>query len=287
MKRFLDFKTNVENYEDVSVTIKTIEQIAASQIHRFKNDVANLEDYISNIKRGLARLTIFYEAKSYPLLLKRNSGDKLLIVITSNKGLVGGLYHDIISKAVESQHLYTSIYVVGERGKQYLQEENIVVSQPYFELSDIPDPTEIKTITDHLFTAFTTKSIQTIDILYPSFLSLGEQSTTISQFLPFNFENDLTEKNNLKPSANDGFPIFESSKQRIFQELLSKYIQSAFYKIIIESKLSEFAARTVSMEHASAKIKHFKSNLEAMYFKERRLITTQKQLESFTAHILR
>lgn len=288
MKRYLDFKNEAENYGDVSVTIKTIEQIAASHIHDFKSLVYNLESYVSNITNVLSRLSLFYSDFNHPYLLRRNTGSKILIVVTSRKGLVGKLYHDIVSTIIDNKLEYDSIYTVGNKGKQYLEEEKITIEDKNFNISSDPDTSEIQDITNYFFSLYSSQPIMEIDVLYPEFISITEQTPKIFKLLPFDFDfKKLSSQKNEDIDQGIGLPLFESSKQELFRYMLEKYIQSIFYKIIIESKLSEFAARTVSMEHASAKIKTFKTKLELDYLKERRIVVTQKQLEIFTAHRLR
>ena len=81
-----------------------------------------------------------------------------------------------------------------------------------------------------------------------------------------------------------GLPIFEPSKKEVFKALTQKYIGMFFRKIVMETKLSELSARTVAMEHASAKTDELIKKISLNYLKERRRAITQKQLESFAVH---
>ena len=81
-----------------------------------------------------------------------------------------------------------------------------------------------------------------------------------------------------------GFPIFEPSKNLIFERLLKKYIKVFFYKTIMEAKLSEFSARVITTEQAANETKEAVRVLKLTYFKERQRNLTQSQIESFVAH---
>ena len=73
-----------------------------------------------------------------------------------------------------------------------------------------------------------------VDILYPQFVSLSQQTPNFVLFLPFEFRIDEGEK------TSEGLPIFEPSKEKIFDNLLEKYIGSFFLKFFLYTKLLKF-----------------------------------------------
>jgi len=107
---------------------------------------------------------------------------------------------------------------------------------------------------------------------------------TLTSFLPFTFSKHLEEQNKALVNKPLGLPIFEPSKKLFFNSLFQKYIEIFFHSIILETKLSEISARTVAMEHASITTENIIQKITAYYLKQRRLIETQKQLESFSIH---
>jgi F-type H+-transporting ATPase subunit gamma len=132
------------------------------------------------------------------------------------------------------------------------------------------------------------KKFSALDILYPGFVALSQQNPVIVPFLPFSFEQRRMNLPAQEPDAGiaAGLPVFEPSKQIIFNLLVEQYIGIYFYEIMMEAKLSELSARTVSMENASGKTVKFITKLHLTYTKERRKSLTQKQLESFTVHTI-
>ncbi len=277
MKNFLYYKNETEKYEDVLETVKTMEKISASSIHSFKQDVAVLNQYSDSIEDLLAHLSLFYEKTDHPLLKKNKGNRHALIVLTGDKGLVGGLWHTIVNFVYENKEKYEDILVVGQKGKSYLEEAAIEIKQLFSQPDDITEES-VNKITDYIFDNFKSGLFTTVDILYPKFVSLAEQTPQLQSFLPFDFKLDLEKK-----EAN-GIPIFDPSKKEIFDPLLQKYIKIFFYKIMMETKLSELSARTIAMEHATTKITEEIKKIKLKFLDEKRKDTTQKQLESFTAH---
>lgn len=278
MKSYITYRTQIQGIQNVSETVKTVEKIAASSVHFLKKEVSNLNIYASTLEKTLTRLSLFYQKKNHPLLQKKVTGEKILVILTSDKGLVGGLWHGVVNTFLESAERYQSIIAIGVKGKNYLKEEDMPVIKSFINLLDIPPKKETEHITDYIFDEFKKGRFSQVDILYPRFISLAEQTPTLVSFIPFNFKLTKEEK------SGDGLPIFEPSRQKIFSKLLQKYIEVFFHKIIMETKLSELSARTVAMEHATTKTVDFIQKLKLDYTKQRRRIITQRQLESFITH---
>ncbi|HHE45941.1 MAG TPA: hypothetical protein ENL05_01165, partial [Candidatus Moranbacteria bacterium] len=178
MKSYLSYKNQIQGFKDVSETIKTEEKIAASLIHFLEQEVFNLNTYADNLKNTLARLSVFYKKNQSPFL-QENYGPKKLIVLTGNKGLTGGLWHRIIATFLENRRQYKSVITIGTKGESYLREEDAPITKYFSNLEDIPEKETIENITQYIFNLFRQKNISKIDILYPRFISLSEQTADI------------------------------------------------------------------------------------------------------------
>jgi F-type H+-transporting ATPase subunit gamma len=274
----MTYKNQIQGVKDVSETVKTVEKIAASSVHFLKQKVSNLNAYATEVEKVLIRLSLFYQKKDHLLLQKKYAGRKTLVILTGDKGLAGGLWHGVINTFLENAKQYQAIIMIGTKGENYLKEEKIPIIKLFTHFFDIPKKEEIEHVTDYIFNEFKKEVFSRVDILYPQFVSLAEQTPNFTQFLPFEFKLTKGKKN------GEGLPIFEPSKQKVFDKLLQKYIEIFFYKIIMETKLSELSARTVAMEHAATKTEELIQKLTLDYTKERRRIVTQRQLESFATH---
>ena len=99
--------------------------------------------------------------------------------------------------------------------------------------------------------------------------------------MPFNFSR---EKQVIGPDKNYGLPIIEPSPREIFGQLLKNFISVFFIEIILEAKLSEFSARTVTAENAVVKSNELTRKITLDMLKAHRMSVTQKQLESSIVH---
>ncbi len=284
MKAYLAYKNEIQGFKDVAETVKTMEKIAASSIHFLKQRVANFDSYAYSVNSVLARLSVFYNKSENPLLEKRKYGRKALVVLTGDKGLVDGLWHEIINEYLENKKSYDDVVFVGEKGTNYAKEENITVKKSFSNPAGQVEESKIDEITAYLFGQFRSETFSKVDILYPHFMSLSEQKPAFISFLPFEFKMEGAD-GKYNP---EGLPIFESSQKDVFDWFLQRYIEIFFHKIATETKLSEFSARTIAMEVANDKTNELIKKLTVDFHKERKKNITQKQLESFAAsNILR
>jgi F-type H+-transporting ATPase subunit gamma len=277
MKTYLVYKGQVQGFEDVLDTVKMVEKVAASSVHFWKQSVINLDVYTGEVRRILTRLASFYRMKEHPFWKKGFSGKRLRVVLTGNKGLVGDLWHRVINSFLAVAKQSQLVVAVGSKGAGYLKEEGVRPLRSFVSADDIFQPKEVEEIAGYLISQFRQGKVSGVDIFYPQFISLAEQEPFLFQFLPL----EVTLSGEERAS---GLPIFEPSKTKIFDKLMQKYLIASFYRIVMETKLSELAARTVAMEQAATKTQSLISKLSLDYAKGRRRIVTQRQLESFTVH---
>lgn len=295
MKNYLSYTTEIEGFKAVEETVRVVEKSAASHIHLLKKKVQSLAEYKNQIQETLDRLSHFYWDIEHPLLKEGSSDKKALLVITGTKGIVGGLYHELISNVITQKDDYDFIWIIGKKGVEYLSEENVETEELFRE--DVSEeeiqPQEITSMSLEFFNRFQSTRLRKVDILYSHFFSLAKQEPHITQFLPFDFAsvsarallNKSVDNDTLASGDNPyGFPIFEPSKKLVFNTLLKKYIDVSFAQLMLEAKLSEFAARTVTAESAIKETQRVLDSLRRAFLKDKHSAATQQQLESFSSH---
>ncbi len=273
MKNYLSYKNQIRGFQDVAETVKVEEKIAASAIRILRGKVASLNDFSGEVKSVLERLSHFYNSGGHPLTLKRK-GERAAVIVTGEKGLVGGLWHSLVNRFLDEESSYQFVIAIGAKGSQYLGEEGITPHKQFYP----EEGDEAGAITDYLFSEFKLGRFTSLDVIHPRFYSLAQQTPEVIPFLPFDFSNGHPE------GYASGLPIFEPSAEALFDFFLENYIKVFFHKILLETKLSELSSRTVTAEHASKKTEDLIGDLKREYFKDRRRSLTGKQLESFAVH---
>lgn len=187
-----------------------------------------------------------------PLLMSHPNATKTgIIIISTNKGLVGSLNTNLLAKlkTIDSPEVITELFVMGKKAKEQMTrlQKNMIAD---FQKNDSWSPIEsiyplAKMVTD----LYKTGEYKQILIVYNHFVSTLTQKATIKQLLPF----ELTKEVNSIPASLDDSSdyIFEPSPGSIITHLIPRIIESQIYQAVLESDASEHSARMVMMKNAT------------------------------------
>ncbi len=282
MKTYNQFTQSELMVAGVGEMVRTIEKIAASRLHQLNIEVKRLQAYAAELERVLNYLSTVRDVSGLPLLAKHDTGKSVLVIVGGNKGLVGGLNNRLMNLFIDHRSEYTHIVAVGRRVNQLLEEEHITADKYFEGYDDDIDQTKLIDITEYLFTSYPTSGWKKVDLLYAKYVSLSSQEPVIEPYLPFTFAlpHPKEDSDSITP-LESALPIYEPSRERVFEKFLDFYIRVRFYQVYIEAKLSELSARTIEMEHAAVKADEMLVKIRHDYIKQRRMNATLKQLSSF------
>ncbi len=281
MHTYSQFKKSEEQVSDVADMVRTIEKIAASRLHLMTGELAALDMYTSELARALSRLSVGKHF-SHPLLELHPNGNNVLVIIGGDHGLVGGLHLRLVNFYLDHTNEYQRVVAIGRQTKELLEQEHVHIERYFDGLPDDFSAQAISPAAQFLFDLYRDSAVSGVDILFATYVSLAQQKPEITQFLPFRFDRDALSNDEMLPTNSDeGLPIYEPSRERVFQRFLEMYIQIRFYHTCLEGKLSELSARTIEMEHAAKKADDMIGEYRHDYVKRRRMDATLKQLASF------
>ncbi len=280
MRAYLKTRGDVAGYEAVADAVKAVETVAASNIQRSRNAALSQSAYISAVSGILAAFRRHHSFEDSRLTRPRAAGDRVLMILSSDRGMVGGLYSRVVATAQQIAGDYDRLVSVGEKATKHARDEGLELSAALAGIPDRAQTEEIEALSGQAVHEFLEGGWRSVDILYPRFASLAVQEPTVVPFLPFHF----TAAPDAPPEGPLGLPILDPSGNAVADELLARFAALYFHSIAAEAKLSEFAARTLAMEQAGNKARQRIEQVKLRYFKERRRDFSRKQIESFFAH---
>jgi len=203
------------------------------------------------------------------------SDKKLLLVIAPDKGLCGGLISNLAREILRNDTKDETFISVGKKiestithiGHDYIASFPFGNTLPSF---DVVYPIA-KLIDDH----FLSGKIKSVDILSSHFETIFTQKPKFTRLLPIlPIETVDTEV-----KAGNRFQLFEPDLETILPSLLKRYIEMVLYQEILESYLSEQAARMLSMQNATNNAKDIIEDLKLEYNKQRQAKITSELLD--------
>lgn len=274
---------------------------AVSGVKMRKAQVAALtaRPYAMSTFRILSRVTHSVDIARHPLVMVRPVKRVLLVVITSDKGLAGGLNSGVMKQALaalserEVSREHVGVLAIGRKGEEffarrgYLLEKNI---QTMKDESSIGDFAQVVSLVTKLFTE---GKYDECVLTYTNFKSTFEQEPVSHTLLPLSLESLETMIKGIAPEkgafaeanasvekeARPADYLFEPSPEAVFEVLLPRLLAIEIHHAFLEAKASEHSARMVAMRNASDKASEVTFDLTREYNKVRQGAITREMSE--------
>lgn len=277
MASILSLKRRINAAKNVAKTTKALQMISASKMKRAQSAVLAARPYVQKI-REIATIIKNSPKGTYthPYLSKKSdSGKTLLLVLSPDKGLCGSLITNLTREFFNYKKtgIDTSYIIVGKKleGRIVQVSEKIIASfvfgttLPKF---DIVYPL-IRLIDDY----YSSGKVDEVKVLTTEYNGVFKQVPKIVSILPI-LESELI--NDL--GANVPF-IYEPSEAEILNSLLKHYLEMVIYQQLIESFVSEQAARMIAMQNATDNASDIIESLYLEYNKSRQNRITNELLD--------
>ena len=263
---------------------KAMELVATSRIAKAQARVAASLPYAQAITGVLSALAS-NTSVNHPLLTPRPQVRRAgVLLITSDRGLAGGYSSNAI-KAAESLMARLRedgkepvLYVIGRKGVTYYQFRNRPIEKSWTGFSEKPSFADARMVGETLIEAFRrgaddvdsdpgpdgVRGVDELHVVYTEFKSLMTQTPTSRLIGPMQVED--------RPRSEGVLPEyeFEPDAEALLDALLPKYINTRIYAALLESAVSESAARRRAMKSAT-------DNAEEMIEKYTREMNSARQ----------
>ncbi|NLA51200.1 MAG: F0F1 ATP synthase subunit gamma [Alcaligenaceae bacterium] len=286
-----EIRTKIASVQNTRKITKAMEMVAASKMRKAQERMRAGRPYtlkVRDIARHMMSTTADY---SNPYLEERKEVKNIgLVLITSDKGLCGGLNTNITRLALnriqefESQNIGVQATALGTKGLSFLTRLGANIVSHETQLGDIPN---LETLIGALKVQFDDYKEGKIDAIYVAttiFVNTMKQDAAFIRLLPLpsNLEDPHVTSYGDDTDANEGLSsygwdyIFEPDAKSVIDDLLQRYVESLVYQLVAENMASEQSARMVAMKAASDNAKKVIGELQLVYNKTRQAaITTE------------
>jgi len=272
-----EIRTKIKSVENTRKITRAMEMVAASKMRKAQERMRAARPYAEKIRQVAAHLSRANPEYKHPFLIKRDDIKNIaVIIITSDKGLCGGLNTNILRLVVarmkqwEDENKVVSVCAIGNKGFSFMSRIGAKVKSHMIGLGDIPQIEKLIGAVKVMLDAYNTGEIDAIYISYNGFVNTMKQEPRMEQLLPLSSEN-------LEPTDGNTWDyIYEPDAKVVVDELLVRYIESLVYNGVTENQASEQSARMVAMKAASDNAKEVIGELKLIYNKARQAAITKE-----------
>ncbi len=271
-----EIRTKIKSVENTRKITRAMEMVAAAKMRKAQERMRAARPYAEKIRSVAAHLSRANPEYKHPYLVKRDNPRKVgLIVITSDKGLCGGLNTNVLRLAVthmktwETDGKGVAVSAIGNKGLGFMNRINAEVKSHLTGLGDVPHMEKLIGATKVMLDAYVAGEIDEIHICYNAFINTMKQEPRMEQLLPLTGEK-------IGEAAGNWDYIYEPDAKEVIDELLLRYIESLVYQSVVENMASEQSSRMVAMKAASDNAKDVIADLKLVYNKARQAAITRE-----------
>lgn len=286
MASLRDIRRRIKSVKNTAQITKAMQMVAASKMRKAQEAAMNGRPYAELLNRVLVSLRDRVDPSLHPLLEKREVKNELVILLSTDKGLCGGLNTNLFREAMNFDPAATKFISVGRKGTQFLaRTKRTMVAD--FALKDHPSFLETKAISKFAIERFLTGDVDKVTVLYPRFVNTLVQTPTALPLLPI---TSLEEAGLVNPEEQplpdpEGGVLFEPSAESILDAIVPYYVHYELYQMVLATRASEHSARMVAMKSATDNAKGLVKDLTLEYNKARQAAITTELLEIATAQL--
>lgn len=294
MAALKSIKLKIRSIEKTQKVTKAMEAVSAAKMRKAQQKALGGRAYARAAVSILARASGARELQTHPLTASRTVKNSLYIVITSDKGLAGGLNSGVLRAVyadMKTSGSTAAVIAVGRKANDFFTSRGIVV-ETYYQNTDQVTSEFITELVHAAAERFATGSVDVVKIAYQNFVSTFEQRPTIRTVFPLSLtelegvvrdilpaRGVFADQGTLVSSERPVTYTIEPSEEEVLSVILPRLASIFVYHALLETQASEHSARMVAMKSASDKARDLTKGLTIVFNKARQASITREVSE--------
>jgi F-type H+-transporting ATPase subunit gamma len=279
-----EIRGKIKSVENTKKITKAMEMVAASKMRKAQERMRSARPYSDKIRNITANLSQANPEYHSPYMrTSGNAGASGFIVVTTDKGLCGGLNTNILRavtnkmKDVQGAGSQVQAVAIGTKGNGFLNRIGAKVISHATGLGDAPQIEKLIGPVKVMLDAFVEGKVDAVYLCYTKFINTMKQEPVVEQLLPL--AADSLKQTEAEKSAYGWDYIYEPDAATVIEELLTRYVEALVYQAVAENMASEQSARMVAMKAATDNAGTLIGELKLIYNKTRQAAITKELSE--------
>ncbi len=271
-----EIRTKIKSIQNTQKITKAMEMVAASKMRKAQGRMRASRPYSDKMRNVIAHLARAHSEYVHPYLIDRDISRVGVIVISTDRGLCGGLNSNLFKslsvnmKDWQSQGHEAYICTMGRKANMFFKRLGGNVVSKIEQFGDSPSLPELIGTVKVMLDLYDEGKLDRLYLGYNQFVNTMTQQPRLDQLLP------LEKKDGDKDLAYHWDYIYEPESKDVIDALLMRYIESLVYQGVVENIACEQAARMVAMKSASDNASDIIDELQLIYNKARQAAITQE-----------
>ena len=275
-----EIRGQIKSFENTKKITKAMEMVSVSKMRKAQERMRAARPYSDKIRNIAAHLGQANPEYVHPFMKVNDSKTAGLIVVTTDKGLCGGLNTNVLRsvttklRELQDQGVAMEAVAIGNKGLGFLNRVGAKVVSQVTQLGDRPHLEKLIGPVKVLLDAYAEGRINAVYLSYTKFINTVKQEPVVEQLLPLKVETIKADEN-----QHSWDYIYEPDAQSVIDELLVRYVESLIYQAVAENMASEHSARMVAMKAATDNAGNVIGELKLVYNKTRQAAVTKELSE--------
>ncbi|MDD7339187.1 MAG: ATP synthase F1 subunit gamma [Eubacteriales bacterium] len=269
-----EIKRRIKSVSNIKQITRAMELVSTSKLRKSRKQLELTRPYYNTVESSIREILANTKGVKYDLLERREVKNRLIIVLTSDRGLAGGYNINVIRKAESyiDDKVGTKFILVGVEAREYFKRRYDGIVEEFSYISEEPSYNNAAKIGSICYDLYRKKEIDEVLLVYTHFSTVLSLVPSMVKLLPAesiekegNMENRLIE--------------YEPSAEEVLNRLVKDYISITIFGAMIESAASEQASRRNSMKNATDNANDMLESLSLRFNRARQAQITQEITE--------
>ena len=274
-----EIRSKIASIKSTQKITKAMEMVAASKMRRAQERMRAARPYATKMRSMISHLNEANPDYHHPFLMRREPKAVGIIIISTDRGLAGGLNSNVFKNALllarewQSKGAEVKLCVLGAKGLAFFRRLSMPILGGTSGLGDRPHIKDLIGTVKVMLDAYREGSIDRLFLVNAQFVNTMTQKPNALQLLPV---ESIDQGDELQQHWDY---IYEPSAEAILDGLLMRYVESQVYRGAVETVASEMAARMVAMKSATDNAGKIIGELQLVYNKARQAAITKELAE--------
>lgn len=281
-----EIRNKIKSVKNTQKITRAMEMVAASKMRKAQDRMKKARPYGEKIRNVAAHMSRANTEYRHPFLIARDTVNRIgIIVVTSDKGLCGGLNTNVLRKTLNQMKRWQAegeqieACCIGNKGLGFMSRIGANITSQVVGLGDTPDIGRLIGAVKVVLDGYTQDQFDRVYIFYNRFINTMKQEPVMEQLLPLTDERiQSDEQSSSKPKTTWDY-IYEPEAKPVIDDIMVRYVEALIYQAVAENMASEQSARMVAMKAASDNAGNVIDELTLIYNKSRQAAITKELSE--------